>query len=769
MSETVAQVDLDSQYAEVEQILLESHPDANFELVRKAYEFGKNAHKHQLRKSGEPFFVHPIAVAKIVATLGMSTESICAAFLHDTIEDTDVTSEQIRREFSETIANLVEGVTKLTKLEVGEHANAETIRKMIVAMSKDIRVLIIKLADRLHNARTWQYVSRESAQAKASETLDIYSPLAHRLGLNQFRRELEDLSFKTLHPKIYQEIDQEIAVHSPQREEYIKEIMEDIYDILDDSRVHNSFVTGRPKHHYSIYQKMLVKKKDFADIYDLVGIRIITETVLDCYTALGAVHAKWNHLPGRFKDYIAMPKYNMYQSLHTTVVGPGGRPIEIQIRTKEMHQFAQYGVAAHWRYKDQSTDADGKTTTKSPSKPNAMSSEAMMRTEENLKWVKQIMDWQKEAEDPQDFLDSLRTDLSQEEVFVFSPKGMIYSLPLDATPVDFAYTIHTDIGHRTMGARVNGRLVPLDSTLQNGDTVEILTSKSENGDNSGPSRGWLNFVKSQRAKHKIKAYFNKSRKEEDIQRGKDDLSRTIRGKNLPIKRILTHEILLDIADDMGLRTVDDLYHSIGSGRYKAGTVLNNILSKFHDDFADEIIDEKVVGHKTREAPLITENSNAQKINPGISVSGDPNKNDVWIKLAKCCLPIPGDSIVGFVTKGQGISVHRVDCYNLHVLQEKEDKSRFVEANWIGGADTRFLVSIQVEGLDRMSMLADVTRVLSENHVNILSGNIETSNDRVAISRWTFEMADPNHLNSVISAVRNINGVYDVFRITGKHW
>jgi GTP pyrophosphokinase len=776
--------ELDKSYEQVEHLLLDSHPESDFELVRKAYAFGKTAHEGQLRKSGEPFYIHPIEVAHILAELGMGDQSIAAAFLHDTIEDTDVSHQQVKREFGETIANLVEGVTKLTKLEVGDAANAETIRKMIVAMSKDIRVLVIKLADRLHNARTWKFVSAESAAKKAQETVDIYAPLAHRLGLNQIKRELEDLSFQALHPKIYAEIDREIQENSPERDKYIKELLEQVYDILDDSRVNNSTVSGRPKHHYSIYQKMLAKKKDFKDIHDLIGIRIITETVLDCYAALGAVHAKWNHLPGRFKDYIAMPKYNMYQSLHTTVLGPEGRTVEIQIRTREMHQFAQYGVAAHWRYKAASrgeisdppagvNENEGKTvdlgslgdsanrTIGTGNSPTPQE----LRAEENLKWVKQIVEWQNEMDDSEDFLDSLRDDLAADEVFVFSPKGMIYSLPSGSTPVDFAYSVHTDVGHRTMGARVNGRLVPLDSELQNGDTVEILTTKSEE---AGPSRGWLNFVKSQRAKNKIKVFFSKSRREEDIIKGKDDLAKAIKGKNLPMKRILTHEILVEIADELGQNSVDELYHAIGRGHFKAGTVLTKILELESDDLVDEIVDEPGLNLRgVRDSALTGDTATERPINPGISVSGDESMNDVWIKLAKCCTPVPGDEIVGFVTKGNGISVHRSDCFNIHVLRKTEEPSRFVDASWIAGAATQFLVSIQVEGLDRSAMLANVTRVLSENHVNILSGQIETTKDRVAISRWTFEMADPNHLNSVINAVSRVEGVYDVYRITGK--
>ncbi|GHT82389.1 (p)ppGpp synthetase [Actinomycetota bacterium] len=748
-------------YDRVEEKLADAHPDSDFENVRKAYSFGRTAHDGQYRKSGEPFFVHPIAVAQILADLGMGDQTIVAALLHDTIEDTDVSHQQVQDLFGESVANIVEGVTKLTKLEVGENADAETIRKMIVAMSHDIRVLIVKLADRLHNARTWKFVPVASAQKKAKETLDIYAPLAHRLGLNQIKRELEDLSFQSLYPKVYGEIDSLIKKHAPERKDYIERVITDVHKVLDESKI-NATVTGRPKHYYSVYQKMIVKGRDFADIHDLVGIRIITDTVLDCYAVLGAVHALWNHLPGRFKDYIAMPKYNMYQSIHTTVIGPDNRPIEFQIRTKEMHQFAQYGVAAHWRYKANSRGESGEGDTTSGAKIAAQ--EAKTQTEQNLKWIKQLVDWQKETDDSKEFLDSLRFDLNSEEVFVFSPKGTVFSLPIGSTPVDFAYSVHTDVGHKTMGARVNGKLVPLDSELQNGDTVEILTTKSEK---AGPSADWTSFVKSQRAKNKIKAWFSKSRREEDIELGKERISSSIKGKNLPLKRLLTHEILLEVAQDMHFKTVDDLYQAVGRGDNSAQTVLNHIYDKQTDDIVNEIIDEKSTSAKSLHDSVLTGANSKEHVNPAISVSGNEGENDVWIKLARCCTPVPGDQIVGFVTKGQGISVHRTDCFNLSVLRAELEPARFIDANWIKGAKTTFLANIQVEGLDRSRMLADITKVLGDNHVSILSGQIETTKNRVAISRWTFELADAAHLATVISAIRKIEGVYDVFRVTGR--
>ncbi|MDR2508691.1 MAG: bifunctional (p)ppGpp synthetase/guanosine-3',5'-bis(diphosphate) 3'-pyrophosphohydrolase [Candidatus Ancillula sp.] len=747
---------LQQKYDVLVESLRARFPDSELKILEDAYHFARDAHDGQLRKSGEPFFIHPIEVTQILADLGMGVETLTASLLHDTVEDTSVTIEDITTRFKGVVANLVDGVTKLTKLQYGDNADAETIRKMIIAMSKDIRVLIIKLADRLHNARTWKYVSVSSAQRKAKETLDIYAPLAHRLGLNQIKRELEDLSFHTLYPKVYMEIESMVSHYAPERDEFVDKCIEGIYDILDETRI-RATVTGRPKHFYSIYQKMIVKGRDFKDIYDLVGIRIITDTILDCYGALGAVHAKWNHLPGRFKDYIAMPKYNMYQSIHTTVLGPGGRTIEIQIRTKEMHQFAQFGVAAHWRYKS-GDDAENKRS-------STLSQEEFIQTEENLKWVKQLVDWQQETEDSVEFLESLRFDLNTEDVYVFSPKGTAFTLPKGATPVDFAYSVHTEVGHKTMGARVNGKLVPLSSVLQNGDTVEILTAKS---DTTGPSQDWLNFVKSQRARNKIRAWFSKSRREEDIERGKEELAKAIKGKNLPFKRLLTHEVLLQVADEMHQKSVDDLYRGLGRGDFAANTLLNHILHIQHDDMVDEIIDERTGNASSLQDSMLTNSDPARKsVNPGISVSGVEGENDVWVKLAKCCTPVPGDEIIGFVTKGNGISVHRSDCYNIHVLHGEVDPGRFVPATWVQGASTTFLANIQVEGIDRAHMLADVTKVLSENHVNILSGQVDTSRDRIAMSRWTFEMADPAHLARIMTAIRKIDGVFDVYRVTGR--
>jgi GTP pyrophosphokinase len=720
----------------------------------QAFRFANLAHEGQFRQSGDPYITHPIAVANILADLGMDVPTIMAALLHDTIEDTDVTYDDVRALFGESIADVVDGVTKFSKVEYGDNADAETIRKMIVAMSKDIRVLIIKLADRLHNARTWKFVPQEKSEKKAKETLDIYAPLAHRLGLNQIKRELEDLSFFTLHPKVYSEIDRLVSVHAPEREQFIDRVLDDINLVLNSAGI-KATVSGRPKHYYSIYQKMIIKGREFRDIYDLVGFRIITETLLDCYAALGAIHAKWNHLPNRFKDYIAMPKYNMYKSIHTTIVGPQMRAVEVQIRTKQMHEFAQFGVAAHWRYKQK--QSSGQKSTKDD---NA----ELNFSEESMPWIKQLVDWQKETDDPKEFFDALRFDLNSDEVYVFTPKGSVLALPIHSTPVDFAYSIHTEVGHKTMGARVNGRLVSLDSELNNGDTVEILTTKSEA---AGPNRDWLVFAKSQRARNKIRAWFAKGRRESDIEKGRDILAKAFIGKGVPIKRVLTHGILSETSDDLKQSSIDELYRSIGNGNITATAVLTHILMKLGSEVVNEVVDEPVTASHVSDTIVTEANPSKRLVNPGIAVSGVESENDVWIKLAKCCTPAPGDEIVGFVTKGQGVSVHRINCFNLAVLREENEPGRFVDVSWIQGASRSFIVQIQVEGLDRPKLLVDVTKILGDNHANILSGQIETTKDRVALSRWTFEIGDLQHLAILMAAIRKIDGVFDVYRVSGK--
>ena len=729
-------------------ICRQHHPDEDMEILSRAYARAVRQHSSQRRKSGEPYIIHPIAVAQILADLGMGPLVVAAGLLHDTVEDTDYTLDECRAEFGDTVTGLVDGVTKLTKMDYGDSAQAETIRKMVVAMSRDVRVLVVKLADRVHNARTWRYVKPSSAQKKARETLDVYAPLANRLGMNAIKTELEELSFKVLYPKIYNEIVMLVAHRAGQREVYLKQIVAEIHDDLKDLRI-EAYVTGRPKDYFSIYQKMIVRGHDFSDIYDLVGVRIIVDTIQDCYAVLGAVHARWSPVPGRFKDYIAMPKLNMYQSLHTTVVGPGGKPVEIQIRTWDMHRRAEFGIAAHWKYKENGQAGRALST---PDKTDRQRGENQELSEsDNLAWIQQLADWTSETPDSNEFLGSLKEDLGAAEVYVFTPKGKIVSLPADATPVDFAYAVHTEVGHRTMGARVNGRLVPLDTKLENGDTVEVLTSKS---DTAGPSRDWLSFVKSPKARNKIRQWFSKERRSEAIEEGRDELTRAMRKRNLPVQALLTPEAMVGVADDVNMPNAEAVFAAIGEGQISTQNVISHLVKDAGANEVNEEAEEEVL-------PLRASKRKRDNGTPGISVKG---VSDVWVKLARCCMPVPGDSIIGFITRNEGVSVHRVDCLNMINLQRKEPE-RVVEVEWTS-AKGLFMVKIQVEALDRPHLLSDVTRVLSDHGVNILSGSIATGSDRVATSQFSFEMADPQHLNTLLSAVRKIDGVFDVYRLTG---
>jgi guanosine-3',5'-bis(diphosphate) 3'-pyrophosphohydrolase len=710
-----------------------THPKADVRLIERAYDTAAYWHRDQKRLSGDPYITHPLAVATILAELGMNTDTICAALLHDTIEDTPYTLTELRGEFGEDIAVLVDGVTKLDKVKYGESAEAETVRKMVVAMSRDIRVLVIKLADRLHNMRTLRYLKREKQERKSREVLEIYAPLAHRLGMNTVKWELEDLAFQTLYPKRFDEITRLVSSRAPRREAFLQEVIQDVRDDLHEAKIKNT-VTGRPKHYYSIYQKMIARNVGFDDIYDLVGIRVLVDTVRDCYAALGSIHARWNPVPGRFKDYIAMPKFNMYQSLHTTVIGPGGKPVELQIRTWRMHQRSEYGVAAHWKYKEESV----------------FSSRSKDDTQE-MAWLRQLVDWQRETEDPAEFLESLRFDLAAAEVYVFTPRGDVIPLPQGSTPVDFAYAIHTEVGHRTIGARVNGRLVALESTLDNGDTVEIFTAKTAE---AGPSRDWLKFVQSPRARNKIRQWFSKERREAAVEAGKDQIARAMRKQGLPLQRLASADTLITLARDLRYPDVSGLYAAVGEGRVSAQSVVEKLvrsvggLAGAQEDLAETTLPTK--------APKPRAPSDS-----GVEVTGAP---DVYVRLSRCCTPVPGDQISGFVTHGHGVSVHRTDCVNLGHLSDTQ-RERMVDVHWAPTEGSVFLVAIQVEALDRTRLLSDVTRVLSDQHVNILSATVTTSRDRVAVSRFTFEMGDPKHLGHVLRAVRAIDGVYDVARVT----
>ncbi|MEV8067502.1 bifunctional (p)ppGpp synthetase/guanosine-3',5'-bis(diphosphate) 3'-pyrophosphohydrolase [Streptomyces sp. NPDC085995] len=714
--------------------------------IERAYQVAERWHRGQKRKSGDPYITHPLAVTTILAELGMDPATLMAGLLHDTVEDTEYGLEDLRRDFGDVVALLVDGVTKLDKVKFGEAAQAETVRKMVVAMAKDPRVLVIKLADRLHNMRTMRYLKREKQEKKARETLEIYAPLAHRLGMNTIKWELEDLAFAILYPKMYDEIVRLVAERAPKRDEYLAVVTDEVQADLRAARI-KATVTGRPKHYYSVYQKMIVRGRDFAEIYDLVGIRVLVDTVRDCYAALGTVHARWNPVPGRFKDYIAMPKFNMYQSLHTTVIGPNGKPVELQIRTFDMHRRAEYGIAAHWKYKQEAVAGASKVRTDAP-KSSAKDKDAI----NDMAWLRQLLDWQKETEDPGEFLESLRFDLSRNEVFVFTPKGDVIALPAGATPVDFAYAVHTEVGHRTIGARVNGRLVPLESTLDNGDLVEVFTSKATG---AGPSRDWLGFVKSPRARNKIRGWFSKERRDEAIEQGKDAIVRAMRKQNLPIQRILTGDSLVTLAHEMRYSDISALYAAIGEGHVSAQNIVQKLVQALGgEEAATEEIDEAMPPARGRGR------KRRSSADPGVVVKG---VDDVWVKLARCCTPVPGDPIIGFVTRGSGVSVHRSDCVNVESLSREPE--RILDVEWAPTQSSVFLVAIQVEALDRSRLLSDVTRVLSDQHVNILSAAVQTSRDRVATSRFTFEMGDPKHLGHVLRAVRGVEGVYDVYRVT----
>ena len=721
----------DPQLEQVRRTLRKYHPRSDWDLLERAFETAAYFHRDQRRRSGEPYITHPVAVAEILAELGMTTPTIAAALLHDTIEDTDYTLEALAAEFGDEVAALVDGVTKLDKVKYGSTSTAETVRKMVIAMARDIRVLVIKLADRLHNMRTLGAMSPEKQASKARETLEIYAPLAHRLGMNTVKWELEDLSFATLYPKMFSELERLVSERAPGRDEYLQRVLAMVEDDLRRARI-KATVTGRPKHYYSIYQKMIVRGRDFTDIYDLVGVRILVESIRDCYTVLGILHARFNPVPGRFKDYIAMPKFTMYQSLHTAVIGPEGKPVEVQIRTHEMHRTAEYGVAAHWRYKQ--ADVAGK------------------HGPDDFGWLRQILEWQREVDDPDEFLDGLRYDLGNSETYVFTPRGDVIALPGGSTPVDFAYAVHTEVGHRCVGAKVNDKLVPLESTLNNGDVVQIFTAKS---DTAGPSQDWLRFVASNRARSKIRAWFSRERREEAIEAGREALARGLRRRAMPVARTVDGAELQAIAAHLHYEDIDALYRAIGEHQVSVESVMERLVAArggvdaTQDDAAEAVNLPALGGRST---PAATGEV-------GVAVEGS---TDVWVKLARCCTPVPGDDIVGFVTRGHGVSVHRADCTNLPSMESQPQ--RFVSVSWKPQANSSFLVNILVEGLDRFGLLSDVTRTLSDQHVNIMSATVSTTKDRIATSRFTFEMADPQHLGAVLNAVRGVPGVFDAYRV-----
>ena len=718
------------------------HPRANTAEIERAYRTAAKWHEGQKRKSGESYVTHPVAVATILAEIGMTPPTLVAALLHDTVEDTGYTLDALSEEFGPEIAAMVDGVTKLDRIRYGASAQSETLRKMIVAMSRDIRVLLIKLGDRLHNARTWKYVASESAKGKARETLEIYAPLAHRLGMNTIKWELEELSFQTLYPDIYEEIDRLVGERAPEREVYLSDVIGQLEEDLRHARIKGT-VSGRPKHHYSIYQKMIVRGKQFDEIYDLVAVRVLVDSVKDCYAVLGAAHARWNPIPGRFKDYIAMPKFNLYQSLHTTVVGPGGRPVELQIRTREMHERAEFGVAAHWRYKQSAATSQAEPDRMSP--------------KEQMDWVRLLVEMEKETGDPEEFLDSLRYEIAGDEVYVFTPRGQVIVLPPGSTPVDFAYAVHTEVGHGTVGARVNGRLVALDTKLESGDSVEVITAQQGKG---APSQDWLKFVASSRAKSKIKSWFQRERREEMIDLGRDHIAKAMKKQNLPLQRLMTHSAVLSIATNMGLKDISALYAAVGENHVSAQHVVNQLVEVLGGDAGtEETLSEAVTPGLTPTSP------HASSQDAAVIVSG-LSSNEVWVKLARCCKPVPGDSIVGFVTRGEGVSIHQESCVNAQHLIETSPE-RMIEVQWDANqTGSQYLVEVETKALNRPGLLNELSRVFSDHRVDIVSGSMASSSDQIATARFTFGLPGVGYLDQVLSALRRVDGVFEASRVLG---
>ena len=714
------------------------HPKADGAVLDRAYATAERLHDGVYRKSGDPYITHPLAVATIAAEIGMDTTTLVAALLHDTVEDTDYTLEQLTEDFGEEVARLVDGVTKLDKVALGAAAEAETIRKMIVAMAHDPRVLVIKVADRLHNMRTMRFLPPEKQAKKARQTLEVIAPLAHRLGMANVKWELEDLSFAILYPKKYDEIVRLVADRAPQRDRALEEIMAQLKVALKENNI-EAEVMGRPKHYWSIYQKMIVRGHEFDEIFDLVGIRVLVDNVNNCYAAIGVVHALYAAMPGRFKDYISAPRFGVYQSLHTTVMTDSGRPLEVQVRTHEMHYNAEFGIAAHWRYKE----------TKGSHKGDQAEIDQMA-------WMRQLLDWQKEAADPNEFLDALRYDLTAKQIFVFTPKGDVVNLPVDSTPVDFAYSVHTEVGHRCIGAKINGKLVALETKLKSGDRVEIFTSKDQH---AGPSADWKDFVVSPRAKAKIRQCFSKERREEHLEAGRAALAAEVQRGGLPLHRLFTAQSMKMVATELHYPDVDALYTAIGSGSVSAQHVAHRLMAIFGDE--DSAEDELMSRMPLAELADKAEHRPQAVSGPGVLVEGSP---DVLAKLAKCCQPVPGDEIFGFVTRGGGVSVHRTDCTNAPKLREEPE--RLIDVSWASSDQgNAFTATLQVEALDRGGLLMEITRCVSEQNLSVLAMNSKAGDDHIATIRFTFAVSDTKQLGALITALRNTEGVFDVYRVT----
>ncbi len=735
---------LNDLFAIVSEHAPDSHDAIDRARVEEAFVFACTHHAAQRRKSGEDFIVHPVGVARICASMHLDTETLCAALLHDTVEDTSASIEEVRERFGEEIAAIVDGVTKLTGItfQSRDEAQANNYRKMMVAMATDVRVILIKLADRLHNMRTIDAMPKQKQIEKARETIEIYAPLAHRLGIHAIKWELEDLAFATLHPRKYQEIKGLVAQQRQERERYVSEAGEYLQAELADVGI-EAQIAGRAKHFYSIYSKMTKKGREFNEIYDLTAMRVLVDSVKDCYGAVGVIHALWKPLPGRFKDFIAMPKFNMYQSLHTTVIGPEGRPLEIQIRTHEMHRMAEFGVAAHWMYKQVSPGAGG----------SERGGHGAPDEDAKLKWLRSMLDWQKELSDPGEFMDTFRNDLFEEEVYVFTPKGEVKSLAAGATPLDFAYEVHTEIGHRCVGARVNGHIVPLHYELRSGDIVEILTAKRDRG----PSRDWLAIAKTTRARNKIKAWFKAESRQDTEHSGRELLQEALRRQGLPAQRITGSALLADVIREVGYRKADDFYIALGAAKVSPKLVVNKVMQRLKQgesaDGESAAEDLLRVGRNARRRPT---KSSGQY---GIRVEG---VEDVMLRLAKCCRPVPGDEIVGYISLGRGITIHREDCTNVALL--RKDPERFTKVAWDGDQSTGFVVEIQIDAWDRHRLLEDLSRAFSESGANIMEARCLSTPPMVK-NRFVVEVADNHSLKGAITRLRNIDSVFDAYRVT----
>jgi GTP pyrophosphokinase len=703
---------------------IEHHADGDVEVIRRAGAAAIKAHEGQLRRTGEPYVTHPIAVADIAADLGLDEATITAALLHDAVEDTGITKEWLAEEFGDQVAAVVDGVTKLDRLEFDskEEQQAATIRKMFIAMAQDWRVLLIKLADRLHNMRTISVMPMARQRAIAQETLDVYAPLAHRLGVQQVKWQLEDLSFATLHPKRYAEIEQMVAARQPEREDYLGEVMATLSSKLDEFGI-KAEVRGRPKHLWSIYEKMVIGGKEFDDIFDLVGLRVIVDEDRDCWAVIGAIHALWSPIPGRFKDYINSPKFNLYQSLHTTVIGPRGKSVEVQIRTFEMHRRAEFGVAAHWGYKEGASSKE-------------------------VAWMQRLADVEEEENDPIAFLEALKLDLGQDEVYVFTPKGRVIALVEGATTIDFAYAVHTEVGHHCVGAKVNGRLVPLDTVLRSADVVEIVTSKS---DSAGPSRDWLSIAQSSRAKSKIRQWFQRERRDDAIEGGREELTKALRREGLPIATSLSSSALDAVITGMNLEDIDALFMAIDSGQISALAVVQRLDRELRGGGDTEQMPTTVTS--------MPRSGRATRRTAGVYVEG---LDDVMIHLARCCSPVPGDSIMGFITQGRGVSVHRDDCSNAVALAQRLGE-RIIDVEWDGSVSGPYRAVLEVMAFDRSRLLVDVSKVVAEYHLSIISSSTTTSGSRIVRMVFDVELADPTHLSSLLAALKGVDGVFDAFR------